>query len=238
MNNSNLILRLEGPLQAWGGATRGKDRDTSSAPTKSGVVGLLGSALGIARGGDFSELNRLRMAVRVDKPGRLHMDFQNMSYRVKHLESGHAVHNPSEQDYKSNRATNRIFYKQYLENASFLVVLSGDADVIIRCAEALRQPVYPLFLGRRNCPPALPVLVGVQAGEPSDVLRSTQLPEGSNALTVIRDTYPGERGSLVQDILVDNTNTHRVFAHREVVEEELDISTHDPFAFLDTKEID
>ena len=125
MNNSNLILRLEGPLQAWGGAISRQRQGHIFYPDQIGSSRSPRVSLRNRWGGDFSELNRLHMAVRVDKPGRLHMDFQNMSFRVKHLESGHAVHNPSEQDYKSNRATNRIFYKQYLENASFLVVLSG-----------------------------------------------------------------------------------------------------------------
>lgn len=237
MSDINLVLRFEGPLQSWGGATRGKDRGTNSAPTKSGVVGLLGAALGIERGGDFSELNALQLAVRIDKPGRLHMDFQIMKYRGKQLESGHAVQNPDAKEYEHNRAKSRIFYKQYLEDASFLVVLSGDVSTIEKCAQALKSPVYPLCLGRKNCPPACPVLVGVQAGDPADVLRSVQLPEGST-VSVIRDTYPGERGSLTQDVLVDNKSTQRVFAYREVVEEEIDTSTHDPFAFLGTKETD
>ena len=44
-----LLLRLEGPLQSWGGRARWDVRDTGRIPTKSGIVGLLGCALDIGR---------------------------------------------------------------------------------------------------------------------------------------------------------------------------------------------
>ena len=41
-----LFLRLEGPLQSWGIRSRWDVRETQPEPTKSGVIGLLGCALG------------------------------------------------------------------------------------------------------------------------------------------------------------------------------------------------
>ena len=43
---NTLFLRLEGPLQSWGERGHWAVRDTAPEPTKSGVVGLLGCALG------------------------------------------------------------------------------------------------------------------------------------------------------------------------------------------------
>jgi CRISPR system Cascade subunit CasD len=68
-----LLLRLVGPMQAWGYRSRFEDRDTSLEPTRSGVLGLLASAAGIARG-DADALARLdaalRFGVRVEVPAR------------------------------------------------------------------------------------------------------------------------------------------------------------------------
>ena len=44
-----LILRLEGALQSWGENAKWDFRDSSSMPTKSGIVGLLGCAMGLER---------------------------------------------------------------------------------------------------------------------------------------------------------------------------------------------
>ena len=44
-----LALRLEGPMQSWGGPTAGDDRPSLEFPTKSGVLGVVGSSLGVAR---------------------------------------------------------------------------------------------------------------------------------------------------------------------------------------------
>ena len=66
-----LILRLEGPLQAWGSDSKWDRRDTEAFPTKSGVVGLLGCALGLERNDPelVAMTNAIRMAVRADRGG-------------------------------------------------------------------------------------------------------------------------------------------------------------------------
>lgn len=46
---STLLLRLAGPLQAWGAESKYEIRRTGREPTKSGVIGLLMAALGCRR---------------------------------------------------------------------------------------------------------------------------------------------------------------------------------------------
>ncbi len=46
---SVLLLRLAGPLQSWGTQSRFRVRDTGREPSKSGVIGLLCTALGRPR---------------------------------------------------------------------------------------------------------------------------------------------------------------------------------------------
>ncbi len=45
---STLLLRLAGPMQSWGTQSRFTERDTGREPSKSGVVGLLAAAVGLA----------------------------------------------------------------------------------------------------------------------------------------------------------------------------------------------
>lgn len=65
-----LILRLAGPMQAWGQPTFEGTRPTARFPTRSGLLGLLGACLGIQRD-DRSALQALsesvRFAVRCDQ---------------------------------------------------------------------------------------------------------------------------------------------------------------------------
>ena len=66
---SVLLLRLAAPMQSWGLSSRFTERDTAAEPTKSGVIGLICSALGVPRDDDnrVSGLaDSLRMAVRVE----------------------------------------------------------------------------------------------------------------------------------------------------------------------------
>ena len=64
-----LILKLNGPMQAWGIHTFEGKRPSASFPTYSGIVGLLSACMGIKRGEmqQFKKLiSFLKIAVRVD----------------------------------------------------------------------------------------------------------------------------------------------------------------------------
>lgn len=140
---SVLLLRLSGPLQAWGSAARFVRRTTENAPTKSGVLGMLAAAEGRAREADLSDLAALRFGVRIDQPGTRVRDFQT----AHHFDTD-----------KSMPLSERF----YLADAVFVAGVEGEADVVRRLYSAVREPVYLPYLGRRSCPPAAPVDLGVR----------------------------------------------------------------------------
>ena len=76
-----LILRLEGPLQSWGENSKWDHRDSADLPTKSGIIGLLGCALGLPRKDPaLVELcSAVRLAVRADRPGIRTTDYQTVT---------------------------------------------------------------------------------------------------------------------------------------------------------------
>ncbi|MFI5799038.1 type I-E CRISPR-associated protein Cas5/CasD [Streptomyces sp. NPDC051677] len=139
-----LALRLAGPLQSWGASSRFTRRTTESAPTKSGVIGLLAAAAGIERGDDraLAPLAALRFGVRIDQPGTRLRDF----HTAHHAVTGKSM--PLSERY-------------YLADAVFVAALEGEHTLLTALHAALKSPVYLPFLGRRSCPPAEPVELGV-----------------------------------------------------------------------------
>jgi CRISPR system Cascade subunit CasD len=160
---SVLLLRLAGPLQSWGGASRHMTRYTLPMPTKSGVIGLLAAALGRRRGEDISDLAALRFGVRVDQPGRLLADYHTVSA------ASHAPADPARQRMPRSdggslkpAASTKVTTRYYLADAVFVAGVEAQQDIAQMLAAALRRPRYPLYLGRRSCPPARPVLLGIE----------------------------------------------------------------------------
>jgi|GEM_PF-75420 len=161
-----LCLRLEGPLQSWGGRSIGRYRRTESVPTKSGVIGLLGAALGLSRSAlqaRLDELNQLTMVVRVDRAGTLAEDYQTVGAKVGVL--------TAEGKIKKTAGTGEveaiISPREFLLDASFLVLLRGSRSLIDELAVALQSPGWPLFLGRKRCVPGTGVFAGVHFSEVS-----------------------------------------------------------------------
>jgi CRISPR system Cascade subunit CasD len=147
-------------LQSWGERARWTVRYTATEPTKSGVVGLMAACLGWgpARDREVAELARsVVLGVRVDRPGRALVDYHTVG-------GGHPPTGvmSAEGRLKYNAKTRQPEVVEsrrvYLADASFLAVLGGPPDLLDRLAAALENPVWPPFLGRKSCPPSVPLL--------------------------------------------------------------------------------
>jgi len=145
--SSALTLRLAGPLQAWGSSARFARRTTENAPTKSGVIGLLAAAQGLARDADLSALAALRFAVRIDQPGTRIRDFQT----AHHMDTGDSM---------------PLSERFYLADAVFVAAVQGQTTLITDLFNAVKTPAYLPYLGRRSCPPSGPVELAVHDDVP------------------------------------------------------------------------
>ncbi|HEY0739683.1 MAG TPA: type I-E CRISPR-associated protein Cas5/CasD, partial [Herpetosiphonaceae bacterium] len=156
---NTLFLQLEGPLQSWGVRAHWEERDTASEPTKSGVIGLIGCALGLRRDDDQLRVlsDGLRMGVRVDRAGSLLVDYHTTGGAKAADGEPEGMLNAQG---KLKRETD-VSSRRYLMDASFLVALRGAEADVAACAEALQHPVWPIFLGRKACVPTEPVFAGV-----------------------------------------------------------------------------
>lgn len=204
-----LVLRLAGPLQAWGSRSRFVRRGTERAPTKSGVIGLLAAARGLRRTDDLTEFLGLRFGVRIDQPGTLLRDFQT----ARSLDGTRSM---------------PLSYRSYLADAVFVVAVEGDNTLLAGLEEALRRPVFPLYLGRRSCPPVLPVALGLRDDNLSKVLKDEDWHAASwyrrtirtpdVRLDVVRDADPGEsEAETMRDLPFSFDPSHRRYGWRAVV---------------------
>lgn len=140
-----LLLRLQGPMQSWGTTSRFDERDTQLEPSKSGVLGLVCAALGRDRHEPIDDLAALRMGVRVDREGVPMRDYQTAT--------GVVIAATGKPDLDRTVVSPRY----YLSDAVFLVGLEGERPLLESIHAALREPVWPLALGRKSFVPSLPV---------------------------------------------------------------------------------
>jgi CRISPR system Cascade subunit CasD len=153
---NTLLLRLAGPMQSWGVQSRFTVRDTGLEPSKSGVVGLLCAALGRRRHEPVADLAALTMGVRVDQEGTMARDYHTAGKGGILKASG-----------KVERKTLVVSTRYYLADARFLIGLEGnDMALLTQIHNALRDPHWPLYLGRKAFVPGEPVWLpdGLQSG--------------------------------------------------------------------------
>jgi CRISPR system Cascade subunit CasD len=154
-------------MQSWGTTSRFDQRDTGKEPSKSGVLGILAAAMGIDRESwlDLEPLTRLTMTMRHDRPGVPKYDYQTAG-----CAAGDTIIKADGKPSKDGVVSERF----YLADAAFLVVLNGDDRRLLKRAHAaLRNPKWPLALGRKSYVPSTPIYVenGIQDDMPSTIVR-------------------------------------------------------------------
>jgi len=158
-----LILKLHGPMQAWGEHTFEGLRPSANFPTRSALLGLLGACLGIGR----NERDRLQlladsvgMAVRVDERRVLRKNGAAPPVRMVKMTDYHTIKDARE-DYTGLKSHETIqTWREYLFDAEFTVALwmrdcaSSSLDEL---EMAVQKPYFTPYLGRRSCPLARPL---------------------------------------------------------------------------------
>lgn len=211
---SVLLLQLAGPLQSWGDSSRFVRRETRNEPTKSGVIGMLASAQGRNREDSIEDLLGLSFGVRIEQRGRIIRDLQ------------------TEKSMTRKRNSNRfdkempLTYRYYLSDARFLVALGAKRELLETLDQAIHTPKWPLFLGRRSCPPDYPLSLGIH-DEYADVRQALDSEPWHAAkwyrrryrqpdLEIVCDAMEGEDTSVQSDLPLSFSSTGRKYADRVV----------------------
>ena len=162
-----VAMRLEGPFQSWGGMTAGLARGTLEYPTRSGVMGILLSAMGLP-GEQKEMLERLskgRMEiVSWEKPGcpvSVLDDFQTVGTCYDPKDPWQAMMIPKRKDGKTSSTAPKIIRRSILQDAAFTVILEIEDGPAEKIAEALAWPVWPIYLGRAAYIPSEDIFIGL-----------------------------------------------------------------------------
>ena len=223
-------------MQSWGSSSLYDRRETDNMPTKSGVIGLLAAALGRKRDESLEDLASLKFGVRIDLPGEKIEDFQ-----VTHM---------------GEKLNANLSRRVYLSDALFLVGLScDDTDFLRKLESAVQKPEFAMFLGRRSCPPTLPLDLGIKELDLYHALLEQEwlLPEWRREsqfrfqnevrLRIITDAdFTEENVATKKDVPVSFSPYNRQYRYRYMMERVPKVCTasviaeeleHDPFKELE-----
>jgi len=157
-----LALLLDGPMQSWGHVSRFERRTTALHPTRSGVIGLIAAALGINKHGpDEAEQIARFASLNVTTVLLPHHDRSGAELPIRRLEDYHTVTGIRRASGKVDKDATAQTYRHYLLDARFGVLLEGAEDLLEEIAAALRNPRWGVFLGRKCCLPANPLLITI-----------------------------------------------------------------------------
>lgn len=214
-DKSFLALRLEGPLQSWGYDSQYNRRNTGLMPTKSAIAGMCCAALGLSRGSAGEEeflvaFVKIKMtAIAIPRAG----DKKELS--VRRLQDYHTVQNTR----RASGAINNdcvLTHRQYLTDAFFGVLLEGESLLLKRIADALKNPVWGIWLGRKACIPTAPVLAGIKSNRNEALsLLIGERPIESFTRQEDVDNFADGRDSL-PDMPVSFASERRLFSPRRV----------------------
>jgi CRISPR system Cascade subunit CasD len=196
-------------MQAWGISSKFTERKTELQPSKSGVLGLIAAALGRRRVDPIEDLLPLKFAVRLDQPGVLLKDFQTASR-------------------EESKPPISISNRYYLADAIFIAAIEGENQLIQSVASALEAPTFPLYLGRRSCPPTLPLTIAYSDADLIEVIATTPWAASQKfrrqykdhetfSAEVVRDAFPGEEiARFMRDVPESFNPEKRLYGFRAV----------------------
>ena len=165
-----LTLMLDAPLMSWGHSSRFQRRTTALHPTRSGIFGMLCAAFGAEKGSAAEQEWLARL-----EPMRLTMlTIPRISSRsIRRLEDFHTTGGGYDKKTHTQWIPRKasggpcdnatLSHRQYLLDAMFGVIIEGDLATLKVVAEALQDPQWGIWFGRKSCIPAAPVPRGLAA---------------------------------------------------------------------------
>ena len=158
-----LLFQLYAPLVSWGSIAVGEQRPSYDYPSKSAVLGIVAAALGIPRT-DEAMHERLAkaygFAVAVLAMGKILNDYHTAQV-PKQKKSVVYWTRKAEIEALGGKDNAILSYREYRTDSYYKVALwqliedaPFDLDTL---KQALYTPRFSLYLGRKSCPPSLPL---------------------------------------------------------------------------------
>lgn len=225
-----LVLKFSGPMQSWSVDSKFSTRSAGRWPSRSAIIGMLSAALGLERGENLDRFKTLRIVIRIDSPGEILPDYHS----IRKWDRSEGVSEPIG---NALAVSNRY----YFEDAVFMVFLQDEDNVIDDYKNALRQPKYSLFFGRKSCPTTIDLIYGSYDSAIEDIIDTVPIQhvniDEDYTPVIVRDAVDGEVGSIIKDVPIDYSVRNRRYSGRLVVEESMLKSKgqdEDIFGFIDS----
>lgn len=171
---STLVLRYAAPLMSFGHSARFDRRATATTPTVSAIQGMVAAAAGIGRAQTWPNwIASIHLAFRIERRGRMLSDYHTVNEpparRYRHLSDRDRKRVRVLANADGGRASfeNFVTHRSYVADASFLVTIE-DPDR--RIHEALDDPKWALYAGRKSCPLTDPFVLGRHDGTAEEAL--------------------------------------------------------------------
>lgn len=155
-----LLFTLYAPMGSLGEIAVGERRMSWARPGRSAVLGLVAAALGIERADGQAHRNLetgLYYAVRMDAPGRPFIDYHTT--QTPKARRG-LIFATRQEELEASDLNTVLSSREWRSDAFFTVALwprREDAIDLDEIANALRQPHFVLYLGRKSAPLGLPL---------------------------------------------------------------------------------
>lgn len=153
-------------MASWGEIAVGEHRHTSNHPSKSAIIGLIGAALGIRRDQDdlHAQLSRtIGVASLVRDPGIPVEDYHTVQTppQAELNRGSHFRTRKDELSIGSDTLSTVLSRRDYRCDPCVSVCIwkreTGIPYSLDDISRALAAPVFTLYLGRKSCPPGLPL---------------------------------------------------------------------------------
>jgi CRISPR system Cascade subunit CasD len=180
-----LVFQLYGPLAAWGEIAVGEERPVANRPGRSALLGLLAAALGIERVDEQAHkklADGYGLAVCVDNPGLPILDFHTVQSppRVALKNLPHATRRDEifaleNYNRKNSKSVGTLVSRRSYRQDGFWRVAVWETQnapfSLNKLRHALCFPAFCLYLGRKACPPAIPLAPRiVKAENPAEAI--------------------------------------------------------------------
>jgi CRISPR system Cascade subunit CasD len=164
-------------LQSWGADSKFYKRDTLAFPTKSGILGLILCSMGAsgAQNELLEKLNSKMMQVvsyvhsklkengetfKVDKEPLL-QDFHVVGSGFDNKDNWQTLLIPKTCNGTGQVGSGvKLTYRYYLQDARFAVILEISDDMNETVCNAIQNPIYDVYFGRKNCVPTEKIFQG------------------------------------------------------------------------------
>ncbi|MDD7970604.1 type I-E CRISPR-associated protein Cas5/CasD [Roseinatronobacter alkalisoli] len=203
---SYLVFGLTASLGAMGELAGHERRGSLVWPGRAAIIGLLGAALGVRRDGDFSALDALAISVAIFDEGVPVRDYHTVE-TVPSAAAKSPNSRPEALRTAGTHTNTTITLRDYRAGPLYGISVAGEGLQAI--AEALRNPHFTLYLGRKSCPLAAPTGAKVVEAETEEAaLALLDLPpwrKNAVARTLVVDAALGE---VVNDVPLDRKLWH------------------------------